>query len=127
MRRVLAALALLSVLASCSNASNTGGEGQSGIRGVVLAGPQCPVETAESPCPDQPVPGANVEVHSHGDVVAVATTDRRGRFSVIVGPGAYDVQATPGQQGIMSSKPVRVVVVDAAFADVTVTVDTGIR
>jgi hypothetical protein len=66
-------------------------------------------------------------VSAGGDAVARATTDARGRFTVVVDPGTYVVQAAPGQQGLMSGKPVRVVVRSGAFTEVTVPVDTGIR
>jgi Carboxypeptidase regulatory-like domain len=132
MRR-LAAVAALAVMGAttigaCAGGSGgSPGEGSSGIRGVVLAGPQCPVETPESPCPPKPLPGVRVEVRSGGDVVADVMTDDRGEFSVFVDPGTYDVQAAPGQQGFMGSKPVRVVVASGAFTRIDVPVDTGIR
>lgn len=132
MRR-LAAIAAIAVLGTlvvaCAKTSSdgVGGGGGQGIRGVVLAGPQCPVETAESPCPPKPLGGVHVDVLLAGDVVAEATTDRDGTFSVVVDPGTYEVRATPGQQGFMSAKPVHVDVTDGAFVQVTVPVDTGIR
>jgi hypothetical protein len=131
MRRVLAvalAVTAATALAACgSSPGGSGGDGSSGIRGVVLAGPQCPVETPQSPCPPKRLPGIRVEISSGGDVVAEATTDDRGEFSAVVDPGTYDVQAAPGQPGFMGSRPVRVVVADGAFTRVDVPVDTGIR
>jgi hypothetical protein len=127
MRSVLAAVVVTIVLASCADASGGGPTGEQGIRGVVLAGPQCPVESAESPCPDEPVPDVRVEVRRNGDTVAGATTDADGRFTVALDPGTYDVRAAPGQQGFMSSKPVTVDVRPGVFTGVTVAVDTGIR
>jgi hypothetical protein len=122
-----AVLAAATIGACAGGAGGSAGEGSSGIRGVVLAGPQCPVESAERPCPPRPLPAVRVEVRSGGELVADATTDDRGAFSVIVDPGTYDVQAAPGQEGYMGSKPVRVVVARGAFTRVDVPVDTGIR
>jgi Carboxypeptidase regulatory-like domain len=130
MRRLVAvALVVMAAttIGACSSSSPGTGEGSSGIRGVVLAGPQCPVETPESPCPPKPLPSVRVEVRSGGDVVADVMTDDRGEFSVFVDPGTYDVQAAPGQQGFMGSKPVRVVVASGTFTRIDVPVDTGIR
>jgi Carboxypeptidase regulatory-like domain len=127
MRRVAAAALVLLVVSGCGGRSTGGGADGQGIRGVVLAGPQCPVETAESPCPDQPVPSVRVEILRDGETVGEATTDRDGRFTVTLDPGTYEVRAAPGQQGFMSSKPVGAVVTEGAFTDITVAVDTGIR
>jgi hypothetical protein len=99
-----------------------------GVRGVALAGPQCPVETAESPCPDLPVPDLEVRVTTPGgEVVAGTVTDADGRFEVLVGPGEYVLRAVIGGSGPASAKPVDVTVPADAFAEVTLVVDTGIR
>lgn len=129
MRRILlAALAFSMVVAACARASDGGAPGGgSGIQGVVVAGPQCPVETAESPCPDQPVPNAEVEVVHGGDVVARATTDADGAFQIALSPGAYSVQAVVASGGVGFAKPVDVTVRDGVFAQVSVVIDTGIR
>jgi hypothetical protein len=125
-RRGLSAVLVAVVLVGCSRGSSPSGGGQ-GIDGVVLAGPTCPVESAESPCPPKPLPGIRVQVLSGGDEVAEATTAGDGSFSVALEPGTYLVQAAPGQQGFMSSRPVPVTVTEGSFARVTVSVDTGIR
>lgn len=122
---ILLVTAALSACAGASDAVST--RGSQGIRGTVLAGPQCPVETADSPCPPEPAAGVRVEIRRGGDVVAGAVADRRGEFSLDVDPGTYELRAAPGQQGFMSSKPVTVVVREGVYTDVTVHVDTGIR
>lgn len=127
MRSIVVAVALAGMLVGCGNRGGVSGQRDQGIRGAVVAGPRCPVETAESPCPPAPLPGIHVDVRRGGEVVADAVTDRHGNFSVGVDPGTYEVQATPGQTGFMSSKPVTVVVRQGRFTDVTVPVDTGIR
>jgi len=129
MRRVLLALLLLSVVASaCAKATDGAGSGGgSGIRGVVVAGPQCPVESAQSPCPDAPLPNTEVQVKRSGDVVATATSDETGAFRITLPPGSYSVEAVTDMGGIGYAKPVDVTVTEGAFAQVSVVVDTGIR
>jgi hypothetical protein len=100
----------------------------SGIRGRVVAGPQCPVEQVGSPCPDKPVStDLNVQ-DENGGVVAVAHSGEDGRFEVGLDPGTYVLEParTPGT-GFMFGKPVSVVVRAHRFASVTVVLDTGIR
>jgi hypothetical protein len=118
----LVAIAVL-VLASCARA---GGSGDSGIEGRVLLGPQCPVVTEASPCPDKPVAA---------DVVAMRLDDREefrarsgsdGRFRLALPPGDYEVQALV-TTGAMFAKPVNVTVSAGDFVRVDVPLDTGIR
>jgi hypothetical protein len=120
------ALLLGLTLAGCASGSTTSDVGQ-GVRGTVVAGPQCPVESATSPCPPKPVASVEVEVTNGGGVVAKATTDEHGTFLVALDPGTYAVQAAPGQSGFMSSRPVPFEVRAGTFTRVTVPVDTGIR
>jgi Carboxypeptidase regulatory-like domain len=129
MRRVLLALLLLSMVApACAKANDGAGSGGgSGIRGVVVAGPQCPVESAQSPCPDAPLSKTEVQVKRSGDVVATATSDETGAFQIALPPGTYSVEAVTDMGGIGYARPVDVTVTDGAFAQVSVVVDTGIR
>jgi hypothetical protein len=128
MRRVLLALLLLSMVApACAKATDGAGSGGSGIRGVVVSGPQCPVESAQSPCPDAPLAKTEVQVKRSGDLVATATSDATGAFQVTLPPGTYSVEAVTDMGGIGSARPVDVTVTEGAFAQVSVVVDTGIR
>jgi hypothetical protein len=102
--------------------------GDSGIRGTVLLGPTCPVETLESPCPDRPLADVQIRVFRGGDVVATVRSDEEGRFAVALDPGHYEVQAVVEQGGPgMSARPVDVSVTNGVFTDVNVPVDSGIR
>jgi len=127
MRRMPALSILVLFLVACAGrgASITG---DSGIRGTVLLGPTCPVETVGSPCPDRPLADVEIHVLQGGDVVATVRSDGDGRFAVALDPGQYLVQAVvePGGPG-MSAKPVDVTVTSGAFTDVNVPVDSGIR
>jgi hypothetical protein len=128
--RVLALVVLAAFLGSCGTRSDGGSDGGSnaqGVRGVVVAGPQCPVESAESPCPPEPLTDFVVQILRGGDVVAQVATDADGRFSADVDAGTYSIRPAPGQQGFVSAKPVRAVVRSGSFSDVTLYVDTGIR
>jgi Carboxypeptidase regulatory-like domain len=118
----LGVIAIL-ILASCARA---GGSADSGIEGRVLLGPQCPVVTKGSPCPDKPVAA---------DVVAMRLDDREefrarsgsdGRFRLALPPGDYEVQALV-TAGAMFAKPVKVTVPPGEFVSVDVLLDTGIR
>ncbi len=61
---------------------------QGTLHGTVVAGPTCPVERAEDPCPPKPVPGRAVVIASPaGKVVATVTTDGQGHFQVLLAPG----------------------------------------
>jgi carboxypeptidase family protein len=123
-------LSLLAVVAvACgSDAATPGAEGQ-GVRGVVLLGPRCPVETDASPCPDVPLPGVRIRVLQDGEPLDVtATSDESGRFELQLPPGQYTLEAiVPAGGPGMSAKPVDVTVPAGSFVDVVVPVDTGIR
>lgn len=98
----------------------------SGVRGVVVSGPQCPVETVEDPCPDLPVSEIVVRVSSpDGSVETETRTDAEGRFDVAVVPGEYVVLPGVESGGVAFAKPVQVSVPDGKVVEVTLLVDTG--
>jgi hypothetical protein len=126
LRGVVIAMVLFG-LGACDQGGGAN-DAASGVSGVVLAGPQCPVETVESPCPDRPLPDVSVRViGSDGRTVAEGRTDGTGHFSLDVAPGTYTAQAVVEPAGPTSAKPEQVTVSPAQFAEVTLTVDTGIR
>jgi hypothetical protein len=96
----------------------------------VEAGPTCPVEQAENPCPPKPVADRQVTIETPaGAVVMTAMTDAQGRFSVALPPGTYvvRVEAVPGQMGLRQVSDGKVTVTEGQTATVTIEVDTGIR
>jgi len=127
MRRTVALSVLLLFLVACADRASSP-SGDSGVRGTVLLGPTCPVETMESPCPDRPLPDVQVQVLQGGDVLTTIRSDGDGRFTVALEPGDYVLQAVVQEGGPgMSAKPVDVTVTSGAFVEVTVPVDSGIR
>jgi hypothetical protein len=130
---VVSTLLLLLVCSACADPGERapdagGGSGVATIRGTVVRGPTCPVETDDSPCPDAPAADVEVQALSDGVVEARATTDAQGRFSMEVPPGSYLVRAreAEGRPGMLA-KPSVVTVGEGDVAEVTVLIDTGIR
>jgi hypothetical protein len=124
-RAVAAAFVLLALTGCARSSGGSTGAMDSGVRGVVLAGPQCPVESASSPCPDRPWAGV-VEARRAGDLVR-QRTDAEGRFELRLAPGTWTVTPVVEGAGPPSARPVQVQVRAHAFTTVTLTLDTGIR
>ncbi|MEX0863245.1 MAG: carboxypeptidase-like regulatory domain-containing protein [Acidimicrobiia bacterium] len=127
--RFLCLIALLGLLSACDRGGGTNTTLVMGsVSGVALAGPTCPVETEDEPCPDRPVEGATVRVETpEGDEVALTTTDREGRYSFDIPAGSYRIVAQP-HEGLMGT-PETVEVTLGAGVTLTVDLlyDTGIR
>ena len=123
MKRVVPVLVAVA-LAACGG--DGAGDGTSGIRGQALAGPQCPVEMADSPCPDLPWEGTVVATDTSSGDAFTATTDTDGRFELALAPGTYEVTigaaSTPP-----TAEPQTVTVEEGTFTEIEVFVDTGIR
>lgn len=134
MRRVslLATLSLGLVLAACADepaGTEPGSEESTGtVRGTVLLGPTCPVETLTDPCSDLPLGNVRVQVFGlGGDVVATAETDAEGTFRLELEPGEYTVQAVIEQDAARSAVPVNLTVLEGRVVEIMVPVDSGIR
>ena len=103
----------------------------SGVSGVVHLGPQCPVESPDDPCEDQPAAAVTVivseqlpgEAYAAGTEVARTTTAADGSFTVELEPGEYVVTAEAG----MSCELMDVRVSAGSYADMDIPCDTGIR
>ena len=109
-------------IASCSGAGGT-----SGVRGEVVAGPECPVEQIGSPCPDLPFTGTVRASTLDGSVVAEVETDRQGRFRIPLEPGSYVVDVVLAGGGPATATPEPVRVEEGRFTTVDLVVDSGIR
>lgn len=102
-----------------------------GVRGVVTAGPTCPVVTdpPDPVCADRPVAGAVLVFRdASGAEVARVTSADDGTFSVELAPGAYRLTAEP-VEGLMGTPEAIEVGVEAGqpMSELTVSYDTGIR
>ena len=125
--RIWAALVLWSALAACDSiAVILGPVGEQGIEGIVLLGPQCPVQSLEDPCPDLPHQ-AWVEVRTSGGVVTGRfQSGEDGRFRVGLPIGSYVLDPESGDPFPIGSE-MNVEVTEGLFTDVTISFDTGIR
>jgi hypothetical protein len=123
--RSLTPLVLALLLAACGGGG--GAEPGTGVEGIVSVGPQCPVETPDSPCPDLPFVGDVQAIASDGTVTTV-TTDAQGSFTMDLVPGSYTLVAvTEGDGGPPTPIPQDVVVEQGSYALVVLQVDSGIR
>ena len=120
------------LLAACGMRTAPGGAqaNQGTLTGTVVAGPSCPVEIAEDPCPPKPVPNREVRIETTGGTLAATvTTDGKGDFTVTLAPGNYvvRVQAGAGLVGMQQTTPPQVQIIAGHTIYVQITLDTGIR
>jgi Carboxypeptidase regulatory-like domain len=118
----LLGVVLLAAVVSCGAAASPSG----GVEGTVTAGPTCPVQRAESPCPPAPWSGTVRATSSTGATFA-ATTNASGAFELRLPDGTYSVAAVMQTGGPATAKPVSVTVDGGTMQTVDLTVDTGIR
>jgi len=97
------------------------------VTGTVTAGPTCPVERIDHPCPLRAVPGADVRlVDSKGSTVADTHSDGTEAFLMAAVPGTYTLTAT--NSGAYRSQTSRTVTLTAGGTQrVDLQLDTGIR
>jgi hypothetical protein len=123
--RYLTRLVFALLLAACGGGG--GAEPGTGVEGIVSVGPQCPVETLDSPCPDLPFVGEVRATASDGNVTTV-TTDAQGSFTMDLVPGSYTLVAdTAGDGGPPTPIPQTVMVEQGSYTQVNLEVDSGIR
>jgi hypothetical protein len=98
--------------------------------GRVYVGPQCPIQTEEHPCADEPAAGSRVTARQvpgksgmEGAVVARTTANGRGTYRITVAPGRYVVTTDAG----MWCQPTDARVTAGTYAQVDIHCDTGIR
>jgi hypothetical protein len=96
------------------------------VEGRVTAGPTCPVERADEPCPDKPVETTLRLLRKDGSVAATGKSGPDGTFRIPVAPGSYRLVADwPSRVG--GCAPVDVTVEQGRFTHADVSCDTGIR
>ena len=99
-----------------------------GVRGLVLAGPTCPVERAGQSACVRSVSGATiVALDSSRHEVSRATSDASGAYFLRLPPGNYEIvpQAVEGLMG--DAAETTVTVPDGAPVQLDLQYDTGIR
>jgi hypothetical protein len=121
--RAVAVVLAIGLATACSHGA---GQPSSGIVGTVRAGPTCPVERADSPCPPRVWTGTVRASASGASYEAV--TDGQGRFAMDLPPGTYEIVAlTDG--GPPTGVPTTVTIHEGEGPPerVDLTVDTGMR
>jgi hypothetical protein len=127
MPRLVALVLLVMVVAGCGAATPHAQTG-SGIQGTVEAGPTCPVERINSPCPPHPLAATVVVRDSQGAEVTRFHSGTDGRFKVDLAPGTYTLLGQPiGASMLPRPIPTTVTVVLGSYATVNVEYDSGIR
>ena len=120
------AFAVLLMLTACGSADLLGPDAPQGIDGIVLLGPQCPVQSSGNACPDLPYQ-ASIEVRSFGGgSVTRIQSGEDGRFHVGLRPGRYVLDPESGNPFPTASEQ-EVDVEDGVYTEVIVSFDTGIR
>lgn len=104
---------------------------ETGVRGMVVAGPTCPVETIppQSGCEGLVVEGAVLIIRdSSGEEVARATSAADGTFRAALAPGSYQVVPQP-VEGLMGTAAESTFSVELGepMTELTIAYDTGIR
>lgn len=128
-RFLIAPLAIIVIIVAACGDDADDGALDSGIRGQALAGPQCPVVQAGSPCPGKPVEAGVDVLSATGDRVTSFTTDADGRFDVELPPGEYTLDPLPPDPGNRYPIGVQqaVTVASGRFTEIIIEYDTGIR
>lgn len=117
---------LVLALSACGADELLGPDAAQGIAGVALLGPQCPVQTEQDPCPDQPHQAWITVRRTSGDAVTRVRTGADGRFRVGLKAGDYVLDPEDGDPFPTASDQ-NVTVQQGTFTEVTVSFDTGIR
>ena len=126
MWRNLGLTVVFSLAAACGSDDLLGPDAPQGIDGLVLIGPQCPVQSEENPCPDLPYE-ATVDVRTQaGDLVTRVRSGSDGTFRIGLRAGSYRLVPESGDPFPVAQE--QTVEVEAGiYASVTILFDTGIR
>lgn len=100
-----------------------------GVRGIVKVGPVCPVIRAEdnARCADKPYAVTLSIKSAAGKEVSRPTSDVDGRFEVELFPGVYTLSFAEPHALLPRMASTTFTVTKAKFADISVTLDSGIR
>ncbi len=118
-------VALLLALYACGADDLLGPDAAQGIEGIVLLGPQCPVQSIDNPCPDLPYQvWIDVRTAAGGSVTRIRSGED-GRFRVGLRPGLYVLDPESGNPFPAASEQ-EVEVREGVHTQVVVSLDTGI-
>ena len=121
----IASIALALLVAACGTPAAQPG---TGIQGTVQAGPTCPVERINSPCPPQPLAATVVVRDGSGTEVTRFHSGADGRFKVDLAPGSYTLVGLNIGTGFLPRPiPTSVAVTRGAYTSINVEYDSGIR
>jgi hypothetical protein len=98
----------------------------SGVYGYVTAGPTCPVERPDQPCPPRPVAAHIRAQDPSGHTVGVAESGSSGRYLLALPAGTYTLTATTGT-AYPHCQPSPVTVRAGSPTRADISCDTGIR
>jgi len=113
-------------LLACGASELLGPDAPQGIDGLVLIGPQCPVQSERVYCPDLPYQ-ADIDVRTAaGVLVTQVRSGEDGRFRVGLRPGDYVLEPESGKP-FPVAQPQDVTVDQGQYVEVVVRYDTGIR
>ena len=125
MKLLFASLILAMAMAACGTQPAQAG---TGIQGMVQAGPTCPVERINSPCPPHPLAATVVVRNASGAEVARFHSGADGRFKVDIAPGTYTVVGLNlGSSMLPRPIPTSVTVTLGSYTTLNVEYDSGIR
>jgi hypothetical protein len=109
-----------------STARGTAGVPPPGVfAGRVTAGPTCPVERVDHPCPPSPVV-AEVQARIAGRVIARTRSHPDGSYQLRLPPGTYTVIAL-ARGTTPRCAPVEVTIAASNTTSANISCDTGIR
>ena len=123
--RLICLIVLLELIVACGSQRQAASPPASRVTGTVAAGPISPVARPGQDA-TRPVRGATIEALRGTKVVAVAHTDRAGRYTLTLPPGSYVILVTARRY--LSKQSSKTVAVSAGETlKVAFVLDTGIR
>ena len=118
-------VALVLMVAACGTPAAQPG---TGIQGTVQAGPTCPVERINSPCPPHPLAATVVVRDASGAEVTRFHSGADGRFKLVLAPGTYTLVGLNIGTGFLPRPiPTSVTVTPGTYTTINVEYDSGIR
>ena len=106
--------------------STTSTTSESGVRGTISAGPTCPVERVDEPCPPQPLAVHLLAIDTSGTTVAETDSADDGSYAMALPPGRYTLRVDTGAT-FPTCPDTEVSVVDGERTLADIDCDTGIR